>query len=58
MLFKYFTDKDSNNSIAVNPNNVLYVKELGIGTTISFVDGSYVLVKELYLETVTRLSEQ
>lgn len=58
MLFKYFTDKELNISVAVNPNNVLYVKEIGVGTTICFVDGSYIVVNELYLETVTRLSEQ
>lgn len=58
MLFKYFTDKDSKISVAINPNNVMCVKEIGYGTTICFLDGSYVVVTEGYLETVTRLSEQ
>jgi hypothetical protein len=58
MLFKYFTDKDSKISIAVNPNNVLCVKEVAYGTTICFVDSSYITVTEAYLETVTRLSEK
>lgn len=58
MLFKYFTDKDSNISVAVNPNNVLCVKEVDYGTTICFLDNSYIVVNENYLETVTRLSEQ
>jgi hypothetical protein len=58
MLFKYFTDKDVNQSIAVNPENVLCVKETGYGTKIIFTDSSYVTVVESYMESVTRLSEK
>lgn len=58
MLFKFFTEKETNISVAVNPNNVLSVKEIGIGTTIYFNNSSQIVIKENYLETVTRLSEQ
>jgi len=58
MLFKYFTDKDTNKSIAVNPNTVYSIKETGYGTTICFVNDVYITVTESYLETTTRLSEQ
>jgi hypothetical protein len=33
------------------------VKEVGYGTTICFVDGSYIVVTESFLETVARLNE-
>lgn len=55
-MLKYFIDKDSQISIAINPNNVMCVKEVGYGTTIIFVDSSYVVVTDSYLETVARLS--
>jgi L-fucose mutarotase/ribose pyranase (RbsD/FucU family) len=58
MLFKYFTDKDTNQSIAINPQNVLCVREMGYGTKIIFIDSSYVSVVESQMETATRLSEQ
>ena len=55
-MLKYFIDKDSQINIAINPNNVMCVKEVGYGTTIVFVDGSYVVVADSYLNTVTRLN--
>lgn len=58
MLFKYFTEKETNISVAINPNNVLCVKEVGYGTLILFTDAVFITVNEPYLETVTRLSEQ
>jgi hypothetical protein len=57
MLFKYFTDKDVNQSVSVNPNRVKYVREMAYGTKIVFDDGSYILVEEDFLSTTTRLSE-
>jgi hypothetical protein len=57
MMLKYFTDKDSGISIAVNPNTVYCVKETGYGTTICFVNNVYITVNESYLDTVARLSE-
>jgi hypothetical protein len=56
-MLKHFTDKDSRISVAVNPNNVMNVKEVGYGTTICFVDSSYIVVTESFLETVARLNE-
>jgi hypothetical protein len=57
MLFKYFTDKDTNTTVSVNPNRVKYVREMTIGTKIVFDDGSYILVDENFLSVSTRLSE-
>jgi hypothetical protein len=56
-MFVYFTDKDAKISVAVNPQNVMCVKDVGYGTTLCFVDSSYVVVTESYLNTVARLSE-
>jgi hypothetical protein len=56
-MLKYFEDKDSNISVAINPNSIVCVKETGYGTTILFVDSSYIVVKQTYLETVARLNE-
>jgi len=56
-MFKYFEDKDSNISVAVNPNLIVCVKETNYGTTIIFNDSSYIVVKQTYLETVARLNE-
>jgi hypothetical protein len=57
MKFKYFTNKDTSQSVAVNPDNVKYVKESPIGTTLVFDDGEYILVTDEYMQVVTRLSE-
>lgn len=57
MKFKYFTNKDSNQSVAVNPDNVKYVKESPIGTTLVFDDGEYIVVTDGYMDVATRLSE-
>lgn len=57
-MFKYFTDKDSKKSVAINPNNVKYVIDSGYGPTIVFVDGIVITVNESYLDVVARLSEQ
>jgi uncharacterized protein YlzI (FlbEa/FlbD family) len=57
MKFKYFTNKDSGQSVAVNPETVKYVKESPVGTTLIFCDGEYILLTDQYMEVVTRLSE-
>lgn len=57
MLFKYFIDKDTNQSVSINPNRVKYVRETSYGTKVVFDDGSYLLVEEDFLGTATRLSE-
>ena len=59
MLFKYFFEKNTNSSIAINPQNVKFLRELPDGgCIISFVDGKEVWVTDPYLETTTRLSEK
>jgi hypothetical protein len=57
MLFKYFKDIDSGQSISVNPNNVMFVRETSTGTKIFFNDSNYILVSGDFLEVTTRLSE-
>jgi hypothetical protein len=59
MLFKYFSEKNTNSSIAINPRNVKYLREISDGgCIISFVDGKEVRVADPYMETATRLSEK
>ena len=59
MLFKYFFEKNTNSSIAINPQNVKFLRELSEGgCIISFVDGKEVRVAEPYMESATRLSEK
>ena len=58
MLFKYFTDKESKVSVAINPNNVKYVIDSPMGAKITFVDGIVITVTDPYLDVVARLSEQ
>jgi hypothetical protein len=56
-MFKYFTDKETNQSIAVNPSRVKYVRDFGMGPKLVFDDGSYIIVMESYLDAVARLNE-
>jgi hypothetical protein len=56
-MLKYFTEKDSNQSYAVNPMYVKYVQDFGMGPKIVFHDGTYVIVTDSYLDTVARLNE-
>lgn len=56
-MLKYFTEKEQNQSYAVNPNFVKYVQDFGMGPKIVFHDGTYVVVTESYLDTVARLNE-
>lgn len=58
MLFKYFTEKDSNVDLAINSNKVKCVIDAPEGTRIIFDNDTIVTVTESYLNTVTRLSEQ
>ena len=57
MKFKYFTNKDSGQSLAVNPDTVKYVKETPIGATLVFYDGEFIVLNDNYMEVATRLSE-
>lgn len=56
MKFKFFTDKNTKQSVAVNKENVLYVYEFGLGPKIVFIDGSYIIVTDPYLDVVAALN--
>lgn len=58
MILKYFTDKDTKKSVAVNPSGVKCVMETGYATKIIFDDGMVVNVEENYKEVVAVLNEQ
>ena len=57
-MMKIFTEKDTGASVAVNVNNVRLVREFTGATKIIFVDSSYVIVTDQYLEVVSRLNEK
>lgn len=57
MMLKYFTEKDSNQSYAINPNFVKYVQDFDMGPKIVFNDSTYIIVTDSYLDTVARLNE-
>ena len=58
-MLKFFTDKDAQQTVAVNPASVKFVRETHIGSKIVFIDGDkYVLVDEPFLEVVARLNER
>ena len=57
-MLKYFTDKETSGSIAINPESVKCVVDHGAGAKVVFVDGTYYHVTDSYLETVARLSER
>lgn len=58
MMLKFFVDKDTQQSVAVNPESVKVVREVPMGPKIIFNDGSYIIVTDSYLETVSRLNEK
>jgi hypothetical protein len=57
-MLKIFTEKEAGASVAVNIDNVRLVREFQDGAKIIFVDSSYVIVNDSYLETVSRLNEK
>ena len=57
-MLKFFTDKDTQQSVAVNPDSIRVVCDLGIGPKIVFIDSSYLVVTEPFLEVVARLNER
>lgn len=57
-MMKIFTEKDTGASVAVNVHNVRLVREFSESTKIIFVDSSYVIVTDQYLEVVSRLNEK
>jgi hypothetical protein len=57
-MLKTFIDKDTQQTIAVNPNSVKIVRDTPIGAKIIFIDSSYVIVTDSYSKVVERLSEK
>jgi hypothetical protein len=57
-MFKNFIDKDTQQTIAVNPNSVKIVRDTPIGAKLFFIDSSYVIVTDSYSKVVERLSEK
>jgi hypothetical protein len=57
-MLKFFTDKDAQQTVAVNPTSVKFVRETHLGSKIVFNDDKYVLVDEPFLEVVARLNER
>jgi hypothetical protein len=57
-MLKTFIDKDTQQTIAVNPNSVKIVRDTPIGAKIIFNDSSYVIVTDSYPKVVERLSEK
>lgn len=57
-MLKLFVDKDAQQTIAINPSLVKFVRETPIGTKVLFNDSSYVLIDEPFLEVIARLNER
>jgi len=58
MTLKFFSEKETNVSVAVNTDAVKYVREFQNATKIIFDDSSYLVVSDTYLEAVARLNEK
>lgn len=56
MAFVYFTEKDTNQSVAVNTKNVSYVRERRSFCELVFVDNAVLFISDPYLDTVARLN--
>ena len=57
-MLKMFIDKDTQQSVAINPNSVKFVRETPMGPKIVFNDGSYIIATDSYLEAIGRLNEK
>lgn len=56
MSLKYFILKNTNESVAINSEKVIYVVSDESGTKINFVNGNSLLVESSLSETVARLN--
>ena len=57
MALKHFTDVSTRNTVAINPNNVIYIREVASGCCfVYFVNGSYLKIMGPYLEVVANLN--
>jgi hypothetical protein len=57
MALKFFQDKSTNTSIAVNPDQVIFVADSPAGTIVQLTSQRVLNVVESYLDTVARLNE-
>lgn len=57
MALKHFTDATTRNTVGINPNNVIYVRETASGGCfVYFVNGADLKIIEPYLEVVASLN--
>lgn len=59
MAFKHFTDFATARTVAVNPANVSYVREISTGGSILYFNNSTdIKVVEPYMEVVAKLDQK
>jgi hypothetical protein len=56
MNYVFFTEKETNKSVAVNTKNVSLVRDGIHNVQLTFLDGSVLYVTEDYLDVVARLN--
>lgn len=57
-MLKFFVDKDANQSVAVNPAAVSFVRDANNGTKIFFDDRTFLIVTDSFLDVIARLNER
>jgi hypothetical protein len=55
-MFIFVTEKDTGQSLAINKNKVLYIRDFSMGPKIVFGDSTYIIVDENYLGLVARFN--
>jgi hypothetical protein len=55
-MFIFVNEKDIGQSLAINKNKVLYIRDFPMGPKIVFEDGTYIIVNEDYLTLVSRFN--
>jgi hypothetical protein len=55
-MFIFVKEKDIGQSLAINKNKVLYIRDFPMGPKIVFEDGTYIIVDEDYLHLVARFN--
>lgn len=58
MRFKYFKDKDSGRSVAINSDLVKYIIDSSYGPMIGFIDSSVLTIDGNYFDVVAELSAE
>ena len=57
-MFVFVTEKETGQSIAVNVNNVAYMRDFPMGPKIVFIDGTYLVVGDNYLHLYNSFNTQ